>query len=67
MTYDKINFTSYNIEKGNDLEIYSKNILKTQKILIVILWFYDLNKKGESPFLSPQYINEASEVNGTCI
>ena len=29
MTYDKINFTSYNIEKGNDLEIYSKNILKT--------------------------------------
>jgi len=59
--------TSFNVEEGKDLEIYGKNILKTQKLLIVMLWSYELNEKYESPYVSPKYINEASEVNGTCI
>ena len=50
------------------MEIYSKNILKTQKILIVMLWSFDLNKKSESPYVSPKYIYTPSNVNGqVCI
>ena len=56
------------IEEGENLEIYSKNILKTQKILIVMFWSYELNKKNESPYISPEYINTSSKVNnGVCI
>ena len=67
-TYDTINMSSFNIEKGHDLEIYSKNILKTQKILIVMLWSYDLNKKEESPYVHPKYIDVGSSINGgVCI
>ena len=63
-TYDEIPF----VEEGENLEIYSKNILKTQKILIVMLWSFDLNKKNESPYVSPKYINNSSKVNGNvCI
>lgn len=56
------------IEKGENLEIYSKNILKTQKILIAMFWSYDLNQKGESPSVSPNYINTPSkDSGGLCI
>ena len=67
ITFDSKTLTSFNVEEGKDLEIYGKNILKTQKLLIVMLWSYELNEKFESPFVSPKYINEASEINGTCI
>ena len=66
-TYDEIELKSFNVEEGKDLEIYSENLLKTQKILMVMLWSYDLNKKKESPYVHPNYINEKSEKNGTCI
>ena len=56
------------IEKGENLEIYSKNILKTQKILMAMFWSYDLNQKGESPYVSPEYINiPCKENGGVCI
>jgi len=56
------------IEKGENLEIYSKNILKTQKILIAMFWSFDLNKKNESPYVSPRFINTPSNANsGVCI
>ena len=56
------------IEEGENLEIYSKNILKSQKILIAMFWSYDLNKKNESPYISPKYINIGSKINnGVCI
>ena len=56
------------IEKGENLEIYSKNMLKTQKILIVMFWSFDLNRKNESPFVSPKYIDISADVNGgVCI
>ena len=55
------------VEIGENLEIYSKNILKTQKILMVMLWSFDLNKKGESEYVSPKYIYTPSETNGVCI
>ena len=67
MTYDKTKMRSFNNEKGVNLEIYSKNILKTQKILIVMLWSYELNKKEESPYIDPKYINEPNTENGVCI
>ena len=67
MTYDKTKMRSFNNEKGVNLEIYSKNILKTQKILIVMLWSYELNKKEESPYIDPKYINEPNTKNGVCI
>ena len=63
-TYDEIEYKSFNVTKGKDLEIYSKNILITQKILMVMLWSYDLNRNGESPYVHPKYINEVSEING---
>ena len=63
-TYDEMIF----VEKGENLEIYSQNILRTQKILIVMLWSFDLNKKNESPYVSPRYIVNPSSVNGNvCI
>ena len=56
------------VEEGENLEIYSRNLLKTQKILMVMLWSFDLNKKTESPYVSPKYINTPSNVNGkVCI
>ena len=62
--YDEIPF----IEEGDNLEIYSKKILKTQKILMVMFWSFELNKKTESPYVSPKYINTPSNVNGkVCI
>ena len=67
MAYDFKDIEAHNIEIGENLEIYSPNILKTQKILIVMLWSYDLNPKGESPYVEPKYINEKSEINGSCI
>jgi hypothetical protein len=67
ITFDSKTLTSFNVEEGKNLEIYGKNILKTQKLLIVMLWSYELNEKFESPYVSPKYINEASEINGTCI
>ena len=67
MTYDEAKMRSFNNEKGVNLEIYSKNILKTQKILIVMLWSYELNKKEESPYIDPKYINEPNTENGVCI
>jgi hypothetical protein len=67
-TYNQQEHISFNIEIGKDLEIYQKNILKSQKILMVMLWSYDLNKRGESPYVSPKYINEPSDANkGVCI
>ena len=66
-SYDFKDIEGHNIEIGKNLEIYSPNILKTQKILIVMLWSYDLNPKGESPYVEPKYINEKSEINGSCI
>ena len=66
-TFDEIKMISFNVEKGKDLEIYSKNILKTQRILIVMLWSYELNEKGESPLIHPHYINVPSIQNGACI
>ena len=66
-TYDYKDIEAHNIEIGKNLEIYSPNILKTQKILIVMLWSYELNPKGESPYVEPKYINEKSEINGSCL
>ena len=66
-TFDEIKITSFNVEKNKDLEIYSKNILKTQRILIVMLWSYELNEKGESPLILPDYINAPSIQNGASI
>ena len=63
-TFDEIEYKSFNVEEGKDLEIYSKNTLITQKILMVMLWSFDLNKKGESPYVHPKYINEVSKING---
>ena len=61
---DKIPF----VEKGENLEIYGKNILYSQKILMVMFWSFDLNKKNESPYVSPKYINKATTTNGgVCI
>ena len=65
--FDHIDFPIRNIEDGKDLEIYGEDILKSQKILMVMLWSYDLNKRNESPFVLPKYINEESKANGTCI
>jgi len=62
--HDKIPMNMIFIEIGQNLEIYSKNILKTQKILMVMLWSFDLNKKNESPYILPKYINNPSDVNG---
>ena len=56
---DEISF----VEKGVNLEIYKKNILKTQKILMVMFWSFELNKKNESIYISPKYINNPSEAN----
>ena len=65
--YKEIPFLAF-LEEGKNLEIYSKNILKTQKILMVMLWSFDLNKKNESPYVSPKYIDIPSSVNGdVCI
>ena len=65
--YKEIPFLAF-LEEGRNLEIYSRNILKTQKILMVMLWSFDLNKKNESPYVSPKYINTSSSVNGdVCI
>ena len=56
------------VEKGENLEIYGKNILKSQKILIAMFWSFELNKKNESPYISPDYIIKSSEANGdVCI
>ena len=63
-TFNEIEYKSFNVEVGKDLEIYGKNMLITQKILMVMLWSYDLNKLGESPYVHPKYINEVSEING---
>ena len=63
-TFDEIEYKSFNVEEGKDLEIYSKNILITQRILMVMLWSYELNKNGESPYVHPNYINEPSKING---
>ena len=52
------------IENAENLEIYTKNLLKTQKILMVMLWSFDLNKKSESPYVSPKFINTPSKING---
>ena len=65
-TFDEIKITSFNVEKDKDLEIYSKNILKPQRILIVKLWSYELNEKGESPLIYPDYINVPTFQNGEC-
>ena len=54
----------FNVEEGKDLEIYSKNTLITQKILMVMLWSYDLNKMEENPYVHPKYIDEVSKING---
>ena len=67
ITFDSKTLSSYNALEGKDLEIYVKNILKTQKLLIVMLWSYELKEKFESSYVSPKYINKASEINGTCI
>ena len=32
-----------------------------------MLWSYELNEKGESPLILPDYINVPSIQNGTCI
>ena len=48
VTFDSKTLTSYNVLEGKDLEIYGKSILKTQKLLIVMLWSYELNEKFES-------------------
>ena len=48
ITFDSKTLTSYNVLEGKGLEIYGKNILKTQKLLIVMLWSYELNEKFES-------------------
>ena len=56
------------VEDGEDLEIYKKNILKGQKILMVMFWSFDLNKKKESPYVSPEFIDTPSKINGdVCI
>ena len=35
---------------------------------MVMFWSYDLNQQGESPYVSPKYINTPSEKNsGVCI
>ena len=64
LTYDYVEFKSFNVIRGKDLEIYKKNTLITQKILMVMLWSCDLNKNGESPYVHPKYINEVSHING---
>ena len=65
--YDFKDKEGYNLDIGKNLEIYSSNILKTQKILIVMLWSYELNPKGESQYVGPKYINESSKINGSCL
>ena len=65
--HDKVKSTVTVIDKGYNLEIYSENLLKTQKILIVMLWSYELNKKEESSYIDPKYIDKDSDINGTCI
>ena len=56
------------VEVGENLEIYRKNILKTQKILIAMFWSFELNKKNESIYISPKYISNPSEANdNVCI
>ena len=55
------------MEEGENLEIYGKNLLKTQTILMVMLWSYELNKKEELPYISPKYINESNDKNKVCI
>ena len=58
--YEKMIF----VEEGKDLEIYSPEIVETQEILMVMLWSFDLNKKNESPYVAPRYIDEPTQVNG---
>ena len=57
--YENIKF----VEKGENLEIYSPDLLKTQEILMVMLWTCDINKK-DSKKISPKYIDEPTEKNG---
>ena len=40
---------------GLNKELYEKDVLQSQKILIVMLWTFDLNKT-ESEFIKPEYI-----------
>ena len=66
-TYNKLEGKSFNVVKGENLEIYEKNLLRTQRILMVMFWSYELNEKEESPYVSPKYIDEPSKVNKICI
>ena len=51
------------VENGENLEIYKKNILKSQKILSVMFWSFELNPKNESIYISPTYLNNPSKAN----
>ena len=44
---------------GENTELYPKDLLKGQKILIVMLWDCTLNP-NESLFIHPRYISEPS-------
>ncbi|KAK8891276.1 hypothetical protein M9Y10_028484 [Tritrichomonas musculus] len=52
---------------GVNTELYVKDILKSQKILIVMLWDNTMNK-NESEFVNPKYIFQSSQPPRTeCI
>jgi len=53
-----------NPEEGKNSAIYVKNLLKTQKILIVMLWDHTLDT-DESPKLDPKYLFTSSEPGHT--
>ncbi|KAH0789512.1 hypothetical protein GPJ56_006553 [Histomonas meleagridis] len=54
--------------EGDNTEIYDKDSLKGQKILIVMLWSNELNPEKESTEVHPDYIFKSSEEGHTeCI
>ena len=52
---------------GKNTEIYVKDLLKGQKILIVMLWDYTLNEMNEENFIHPKYIKKENNPTSECI
>ena len=61
-SFINLNEVSNPEEKENTLMI-KKNFLKGQKILIVMLWEFDLNQSKESPKVKPENLFRTGKVN----
>ena len=46
-----------------NLQMLKPNTLKGQKVLIVMLWTYELNKKKENPKIMPEFLFESGIIN----